>query len=868
MPGETGQSNALSALSGMARLPAADLFVHLDSDAHGLTPAKVEGRFRQYGPNRIAEEARYSLFREIWLRLRTPLNGLLFGLAAISWFLSDLRSAVVIGIMVVLSVGLGFVQEHRSSLAAARLKQMVQVHAAIRRPGMANADADAEGFVQIPLEQVVPGDVVHLSAGDLIPADLRLLQAHDLYVNESSLTGEAMPVEKQSELPSGDAPVLETANLCFMGSSVVSGFATGIVLQTGRSTYFGEIADRIVAANSDTSFDKGLNQFVWLMLRFMMVLVPLVFLINGLTKHNWFEALFFAVAVAVGLAPEMLPMVVTMNLARGAIAMSRQRAIVKRLNAIQNFGAMDILCTDKTGTLTQDKVVLKLHLDITGQDNDEVLAYAWLNSHFASGLHNLMDEAILSHAGIEDHPIATGDYVKLDEVPFDFQRRRVSIVVRRGDEAPLLICKGAVEEIFEISSRYRQSGADHPLDPSHFHTIQRLTTKLNQDGFRVLAIACRTLDAGHDNYTLDDERDLVLVGFAAFLDPPKESAGTALRELLEMGVAVKILTGDNDLVTAKICRDVDLPVERIMLGSDIEKLDDEALAREASHTQIFAKVSPAQKARVIAALQGAGHVVGFLGDGINDGPALKAADVGVSVDSAVDVAKESADIILLEKSLRVLGAAVIEGRRTFANIIKYIRMGASSNFGNMFSVLGASIILPFLPMAPLQVLTNNLLYDLSQTTIPTDNVDPEYLTSPRKWEIGNIARFMLFIGPISSIFDYATYALMLFVFNAWHNPALFQTGWFVESLLTQTLIIHIIRTGRIPFIQSRASTPLIATTVSICLIGALLPLSPLGHTLGFKPLPALYWPVILGYLIAYAALTHFVKVWFFRRHGA
>jgi Mg2+-importing ATPase len=604
------------------------------------------------------------------------------------------------------------------------------------------------------------------------------------------------------------------------------------------------------------------------MLRFMLVLAPLVFLINGLTKHNWFEALFFAVAVAVGLAPEMLPMVVTMNLARGAIAMSRQRAIVKRLNAIQNFGAMDVLCTDKTGTLTQDKVVLKLHLDIAGEDDEEVLAYAWLNSHFGSGLHNLMDEAILSHVGINEHPVAVGNYVKLDEVPFDFQRRRVSIVVRRGDEAPLLICKGAVEEIFAVCTAYRDNGSDHPLDASHHHTIQALTTKLNRDGFRVLAIACRSLDPPHSDYTLEDERELTLVGFVAFLDPPKETAGAALRELRDMGVAVKILTGDNDLVTAKICRDVGLPVERMLLGSAIEGMDDAALADEVARTQVFAKVSPAQKARVIAVLQGAGHVVGFLGDGINDGPALKAADVGVSVDSAVDIAKESDDIILLKKSLRVLGAAVIEGRRTFANIIKYIRMGASSNFGNMFSVLGASIILPFLPMAPLQVLTNNLLYDFSQTTIPTDNVDPEYLASPRKWEIGNIARFMLFIGPMSSIFDYATYALMLFVFNAWHDPALFQTGWFVESLLTQTMIIHIIRTGGIPFIQSRASTPLILTTVTICAIGALLPISPIGATLGFKPLPLLYWPIVLAYLVMYAILTHFVKVWFFRRYGA
>ena len=675
-------------------------------------------------------------------------------------------------------------------------------------------------------------------------------------------------MEEQSGTQADERPALEMPNLCLMGSSVVSGFATGIVLRAGRATYFGEIADRIAAADNATDFDRGLNQFVWLMLRFILVLVPLVFVINGLTKHNWVEALFFAVAVAVGLAPEMLPMVVTMNLARGAIAMSRQRTIVKRLNAIQNLGAMDVLCSDKTGTLTQDKVVMKLHVDVTGNENEDVLAYAWLNSHFASGLHNLMDEAILTHAGIEAHPLAVGNYTKLDEVPFDFQRRRVSIVVRRNNDPPLLICKGAVEEVFGICRTYLEDGVDRLLDATHFQAIQQLTAKLNRDGFRVLAIASRALDPAHGSYSPDDERDLTLIGFIGFLDPPKETAGPALAELRNRGVAVKILTGDNDLVTAKICRDVDLPVERIMLGSQIDALDDAALAREAAITQVFAKVSPTQKARVIAALQGAGHVVGFLGDGINDGPALKAADVGISVDSAVDIAKESADIILLEKSLQVLGAAVVEGRRTFANIIKYIRMGASSNFGNMFSVLGASLILPFLPMAPLQVLTNNLLYDVSQTTIPTDNVDPEYLATPRQWEIGNIARFMLFIGPISSIFDYATYALMLFVFNAWHDPALFQTGWFVESLLTQTLIIHIIRTRRIPFFQSRASTPLIATTLIICMIGIALPVSPLGATLGFKSLPLLYWPIIAAFLLAYAMLTHGVKLWFFRRYGA
>ncbi len=859
------RENTKAAFVALATAEEDALFRQLGSALEGLNSATAQARLLTFGPNRIAEERRLSIVRELLRRFITPLNALLLTLAITSWVLSDYRSAIVIAIMVVLSVGLGFVQEHRSSVAAARLKSMVQVHATVKRPGTAGADQD--GFVDIPLEAIVPGDVVRLAAGDLIPADLRLLSATDFHVNQSSLTGEVMPVDKQTLVVRDEGDPFETPNLCFMGSSVVSGFATGIVLRTGRATFFGEIADQIISTEPVTNFDKGLNQFVWLMLRFMLVLVPLVFVINGLTKHNWLEALLFAVAVAVGLAPEMLPMVVTMNLARGAIAMSRKRVIVKRLNAIQNFGAMDVLCTDKTGTLTQDRVILKLHLDVDGKDSEQVLAYAYLNSRFESGLRNLMDDAILQHVELEDHPVVSGKYDKLAELPFDFTRRRVSVVVRRPDQAPLLICKGAVEEVLDVCTQYKLNGEGGVLKGKRATEIRDVARRLNRDGFRVLAIAYRTFEADLSRFSADDEHGLVLLGFAAFLDPPKETAGPAIRELQRAGIAVKILTGDNDLVTRKICRDVGLHIDHLMLGKQIDQFSDHELAARAETTQVFAKVSPSQKARIIMALQAGGHAVGFLGDGINDGPALKAADVGISVDTAVDIAKESADIILLEKSLQVLGEGVIEGRRVFANIIKYIRMGASSNFGNMFSVLGASIMLPFLPMAPLQVLTNNLLYDFSQTTIPTDNVDPEILERPRKWEIGNIARFMLFIGPISSIFDYATYFTMLYVFDAWHDPALFQTGWFVESLLTQTLIIHIIRTGRIPFFQSRASTPLIATTLVICAIGASLPFTPIGAALGFKPLPLLYWPIILSFLISYAVLTHFVKAWFMRRWG-
>lgn len=852
------------ALLAMAMASVDDVFREVDSTAEGLSSAEAAKRLKRFGLNQISRQRQAPILVELWRKLRNPLNFLLLALAGASWMLSDVRSAVVIAVMVFLSVGLGFIQEHRSSAAAAKLARMVQVRASVRRPDAKGADA--EGFVEMPLEQIAPGDVVRLSAGDLIPADLRLITSKDLYVNQSALTGESMPAEKAASLgpPQDDDEPLAMANLCFMGSNVTSGFAQGVVLQTGPATFFGRLADKIVAADVQTSFDKGVNGFVWLMVRFILVMTPAVFLINGFTKHNWLEALFFAVAVAVGLTPEMLPMIVTVNLARGAIAMSKKRVIVKRLNAIQNFGAMDVLCTDKTGTLTQDRIILKLHVDVEGDQDDRVLAHAWLNSHWQSGLHNVMDEAVLNHG---PPPGAVGDYEKLDEIPFDFTRRCLSVVVRKSGETPLLICKGAVEEVFAACATYQLGETLGVLDDTRRASISELTRRLNQGGFRVVAVACRRFDDDRTNFTPADETQMTLLGFIAFLDPPKETAAGALAALKASGVAVKILTGDNDLVARKVCEEVGLEIQRLVLGREVQAMGDQELADAAEAAQVFAKVSPDQKARVISALRSRGHTVGFLGDGINDGPALKAADVGVSVDTAVDIAKESAAIILLEKSLDVLNDGVLEGRRVFGNIIKYIKMGASSNFGNMFSVLGASILLPFLPMAPLQVLTNNLLYDFSQTTIPTDNVDPEYLERPRKWELKNITLFMLFIGPMSSIFDYATYFTMLYVFNCWKNAPLFQTGWFVESILTQTLIIHIIRTARVPFIESRASWPLIATTLIICAVGIALPFSPLAASLGFVPLPPLYWPIVAAFLLSYSVLTHLVKTWFIRRWG-
>ena len=859
-----GTAASGKALGEVALLSPDEALQRLFSAAGGLTPEQVEERLRSMGRNQVAHEARHTIFGELVSRSINPLNLLLLSLATASYFLGDQRAAIVIAVMVALSITLGFIQEHRSNKAADALRRMVLITAAVRRQITGAAQEHAE----VPIEQLVPGDIVLLSAGDMIPADMRVISAKDLFINQSTLTGEAMPLEKVASAHVGTAETpFDLPNICFMGSAVVSGIGCGVVVLTGARTAFGQVAGTIAEQRVLTSFDKGITRFTWLMLGFIVVMAPLVFVINGLTKGNWFEALLFAVAVAVGLTPEMLPMIVTVNLAKGAMAMSKKKVIVKRLNAIQNFGAMDVLCTDKTGTLTQDRVVLKRHLDLQGKDSDRVLEYAYLNSFHQSGLKNLLDVAVLKHVELDEKLKVDEQFSKIDEIPFDFERRRMSVVLKRGDDAHILICKGAVEEVFAACKYYAIDGETGPLDPSHFAQAQETTAKLNADGFRVIAVAFKEMPPEQAAYSVKDEAGLTLLGYIAFLDPPKETAAAAIATLKARGVQVKILTGDNDIVTRKICNDVSLPVDRIVLGQEMATLSVPQLADLAETATVFAKVSPAQKAAVIDALHRKGHVVGYLGDGINDGPALKAADVGISVESAVDIAKETADIILLEKSLAVLGDGVIEGRKVFGNITKYIKMGASSNFGNMFSVLGASIFLPFLPMTAIQVLTNNLLYDFSQTTIPTDNVDAEYLAVPRRWDIGNITKFVLLIGPISSIFDYVTYFTMLYVFNAWTNPALFQTGWFVESLLTQTLIIHIIRTAKIPFLESRASTALITTTIIIAAIGIVLPFSWLGGFLGFVPLLPAYWIALCLILLSYVVLTHFMKTWFIRRFG-
>ncbi len=846
-------------------LPPEECLVRMGTREKGLAEEEVEEKRRSFGTNEVSTKQTGALLRT-YHRFANPLVVQLLIIAGVSFIMGDLRSTIVVGGMVLISVGLSSLQEERSGRAVEKLQAMVRTTVNVMRNGKES---------EIPLAEIVPGDVVVLDAGTLVPADLRLVATKDFFVSQSALTGESMPVEKSAGAAVGVKAALELPNACFQGSNVLSGTARGVVINTGARTYFGAITRRLAGQRSKTSFDKGISGFTWLMIRFMVVMVAVVFLIIGITKHNWIDALLFGLAVAVGLTPEMLPMIVTVNLAKGAMAMSKKKVIVKRLASIQNFGAIDVLCTDKTGTLTQDRVVLEKYVDVTGKQSDEVLRYAYMNSFYQTGLRNLLDRAVLGHGEFEVERRCR----KVDEIPFDFTRKRMSVVVEyEGDH--VLICKGAVEDVFKVCSSYQLEDEVFPLIDMIKQDVLEDYGALSADGYRVLAIAYREFARDKGTFSAADESDMILLGYIAFFDPPKETTAQSLKALKDAGVAVKILTGDNDLVTRKVCKDVGIDVGHLVTGPQLQGLTPEQLAETAEKATVLARLSPTQKEQVIGALQGKGHVVGFMGDGINDAPAIKKADVGISVDTAVDVAKEAADIVLLEKSLLVLDAGIIEGRKVFGNIIKYIRMGASSNFGNMFSVVGGSFFLPFLPMLPIQVLTNNMLYDVSQIGIPSDRVDPEFTTVPRKWNIGNIRRFMYFIGPMSSIFDYATFFLMLYFFGciAFTSPsttadmkayyeALFHTGWFVESILTQTLIVHVIRTRRIPFIQSRASPVMLFFTLLVMAIGVALPYTPFAGFLGFVPLPAIYWAWITGFLVIYCALTHFMKSWFFRKFG-
>ncbi|NTU58995.1 MAG: magnesium-translocating P-type ATPase [Chlorobiaceae bacterium] len=839
----------------------------MESRTVGLDDLQVSKRLARYGKNEISQVKRPSFLQDIVHRLTSPLVIQLLIIALVSAVIGELKSSAIVGMMILLSVGISYVLDRRSGNAVASLGKRVQSRSHVIRNGVER---------EVPQADLVPGDIVRLQAGSVIPADLRLVSTKDFFVSQASLTGETMPVEKNS-LPctAENLTILELGNACFQGSSVSSGSALAVVVNTGSRSFFGAIAESLNEKRQETSFDKGIRSFTWLMIRFMVVLVSSVFLIVGLSKGNWMESLLFSLSVAVGLTPEMLPMIVTVNLAKGALVMAGKKVIVKHLSSIQNFGAIDILCTDKTGTLTQDRVLLKMAVDLMGEESNNVLKYAYLNSFFQTGLSNLLDRAVLDHQEFA----VDGNCLLVDELPFDFQRRRMSVVVSyRNDH--VLICKGAVEEIYACCNRYQIADEIYPLIGMIRDDLFEEVAGLNGNGYRVLAIAYNEFPPDRTHFTHDDEKDLILLGYIAFLDPPKDSTAAALVSLRDAGVGVKILTGDNALVTGKICRDVGFEVTRVATGDELDRLAADDFDCVVEEAEILAKLSPMQKAQVVKSLRKGGHVVGYMGDGINDAPALRAADVGISVDSAVDVAKESADIVLLEKSLMVLGDGIMEGRRVFANIIKYVRMSASSNFGNMFSVIGASYLLPFLPMQPIQILLNNLLYDLSQTGIPADSVDAEQISKPRKWDIGNIKWFMIVIGPISSIFDYATFALMWFFFGAsiFSDPTagavaksnamqLFQTGWFVESLLTQTLIVHIIRTGKIPFLQSQASMPMMVTTLAVMLVAVWLPYSPVASLFGMIPLPIAYFGWIGLFLLAYGMMTHVVKSWFFKRFG-
>ena len=853
------------------RTDAAGVYRLLETRPEGLTSREAAVRLEERGANVLTRDRRTGIATLCWHAVLNPLVVLLGVLATISFATGDAPAAVVMLTMIALSVGLKLIQEARADSAAAKLKAMISVTATVQRDGAPR---------EVPVAQLVPGDVVHLAAGDMVPGDVRIVQAKDLFVIQSALTGESFPVEKHDleNNASASGPV-DLASLAFLGTSVESGSACAVVVATGRDTYLGGMAEAIAEQPGPTAFDRGVSRLTWLMLRFMAVIVPVVFVINVLTKHDFNQAFFFALAVAVGLTPEMLPMIVTVCLSAGAVAMGKKKVIVKRINAIQDLGAMDILCTDKTGTLTLDRVILEKYCDVTLREDGGVLALAYVNSHFQTGLKSVLDRAVLAHEETHAHA-RIPEFAKVDEIPFDFERRIMSVVVRTPQGMDRVIAKGAPEAIFPKCACFRLEGASLPMDHPHIEELTREYERLSADGFRVLAIATkdmvqRVTGAGAAApYSKSDECDLVLEGYVAFLDPPKETAAAAIEMLQRHGVWVKVITGDNDLVARKVCKEVGLATDVVVLGAEVEKMTDEQLADAAERATLFARVSPSHKQRIIRALQSRKHTVGFLGDGINDAPAIHAADVGISVDTAVDVAKESADLILLEKSLLVLGDGVLQGRRVFANIVKYVRMGASSNFGNVFSVLGASIFVPYLPMLPIQILTNNLLYDIGQTAVPTDSVDPDQVERPRSWDMKGLTRFIVLVGPCSSVFDYTTYLLMLYVFHCWdvstpaaaaHSESLFQTGWFVESLLTQTLVIHVIRTNKVPFVQSRPSTTLLLVSLLVAIVGISLPLSPLGRYLGFVPPPPLFWPLVGLTLACYVALTQGMKSWLLRR---
>ncbi len=856
-----------------ATQPAKSVYSYLQTTRLGLTRAEVEDRQLTYGKNEVVHEQKKNPFIVFIKTFINPFIGVLTGLAVISLVIDVLMAepgeqewtgVVIIAVMVVCSTILRFWQEWKANEATDSLMKMVKNTCLVKRAG--------SGEEELDITELVPGDIVFLAAGDMIPADLRIIESKDLFISQASLTGETEPIEKFPEVKEKQyrkGSIVELDNICYMGSTVISGAAKGIVFETGNRTFLGTIARNLTGHRATTAFDKGISKVSLLLIRFMLVMVPFVFFINGFTKGDWFEAFIFAISVAVGLTPEMLPMIVTANLSKGALSMSKKKTIVKNLNAIQNFGAMNILCTDKTGTLTCDKIVLEKYINADGSNDESkrILRHAYFNSYFQTGLKNLMDKAILSHVKELKLEHLKDAYTKVDEIPFDFIRRRMSVVIEDKQGKRQIITKGAVEEMLSICSHTEFNGEVQSLTDELKVKAQKISEEMNRKGMRVLAVAQKSYIEKVGNFSVSDEKEMVLIGFLAFLDPPKPSAAEAIKQLHEYGVEVKILSGDNDIVVKSIGQQVGIDTSYSLTGPDIENMDEATLKERVKTTTCFSKLTPLQKTQIISILQEQENTVGFLGDGINDAAALRQSDIGISVDSAVDIAKESADIILLEKDLMVLEDGVLEGRKTFGNINKYIKMTASSNFGNMFSVMFASAFLPFLPMMPIHLLIQNLLYDISQTTIPFDRMDPEFLRKPRKWDASDLKRFMIYIGPISSIFDIVTYLVMWHVFgcNSPEHQSLFQSGWFIEGLLSQTLIVHMIRTRKIPFIQSRATWPVIGMTTLVMVIGIVIPFTSFGASIGLQALPLSYFPWLVGILLSYCVLTQLVKNWYIRK---
>lgn len=884
------REQVITALRGAARKTASDLLKELGTRYSGLSKAQVEVQREKYGVNIVTHGKKKSMFERIWSAFVNPFTVVLFILGLVSFFTDILLAlpgdmepltVIIISTMVLISGMLRFIQETRSGNAAEKLTAMIKTTTNVTRV--------ETGHSEMPLEDVVVGDIVNMAAGDIIPADVRILSCKDLFISQSALTGESEPLEKRQEPNENEfTGVTDLQNLAFMGSNVISGTAVCVVISTGDNTLFGSAAKSITKSSVQTSFEKGVNSVSWVLIRFMLVMVPLVLFINGFTKGSWMHAFLFAISVAVGLTPEMLPMIVTTCLAKGAVSMSKKKTIIKKLDSIQNLGAIDILCTDKTGTLTQDKIVLEYHMDVTGDEDLRVLRHAFLNSYFQTGLKNLIDIAIIERTDQENEKFGLEDlravYQKVDEVPFDFSRRRMSVVVADKNGKTQMITKGAVEEILSACTYVDYKGEVVQINADLKKEILRVVEAFNEDGMRVIAVAQKTNPSPVGAFSVADESEMVLLGYLALLDPPKETAKRAIKALAEYGVRTKILTGDNDKVTACICRQVGLDAEKILLGSDIERMEESELVRAVEEYDVFAKLSPDQKAHIVTAIRNNGHAVGYMGDGINDAAAMKASDAGISVDTAVDIAKESADIILLEKDLMVLEKGIIEGRKTYANMIKYIKMTASSNFGNVFSVLIASVFLPFLPMESMHLILLNLIYDISCTAIPWDNVDEEFIKKPRAWDASSVGRFMIWIGPTSSVFDITTYLLMYFIIcpaltggQLYHNIpdlatrlrfiAVFQSGWFIESMWSQTLVIHMIRTSKIPFVQSIASFSVMTLSMAGILALTLIPFTRFGGMLDLAPVPPIFFAWLALTIFLYMTLATIAKKLYIRRYG-